>query len=249
MVPTQEKVARELVALATKKAVLRDAAKLIVAAKKEAAAPVPVPAAAAAPAVAAPAKWIPGAPKKPGVVGAPKDKKNPAKNLPALATKGATLKVVAGFIKASRALNTNRKAALTKAAAYYQRALKSGNRGHIKKATAYLAEVLTFAKMEKSALAGSLLGGGLTGALAPAAGNTMKKHMDQRSNLKALGKQMQEEQGRSGVMSWLNRHLDPMRTYGQLMLSKQSPQPEAAAGAAKAPKTEETKAKPEAAAA
>jgi hypothetical protein len=44
-----------------------------------------------------------------------------------------------------------RKAATVKAAAMYQTAFKSGNRGHIKKATAHLANVLTLAEMEKRA--------------------------------------------------------------------------------------------------
>lgn len=158
MVSAQKTAARALVGLAVKTATLRDAAKLIVGAKK----------AAAAPPLAVPAqpRVLPGSLK--GVPSKLPDKKK-GKKRPGVAQPGvaqppafpaakvANAKAAIGFIKASRALNRNRKAAIVKAAAMYQTAVKSGNRGHIKKATAHLATVLTFAKMEKSAAIGTVL--------------------------------------------------------------------------------------------
>jgi len=167
MVSAQKTAARALVGLAVKTATLRDAAKLIVGAKKAAAAP-PL-------AVPAPPRVLPGSLK--GVPSKLPDKKK-GKKRPGVAQPGvaqppafpaakvANAKAAIGFIKASRALNRNRKAAIVKAAAMYQTAFKSGNRGHIKKATAHLANVLTLAEMEKQA-EGSLGAG--VGKLLPAA--------------------------------------------------------------------------------
>ena len=132
MVPTQKKAAEQLVALATKKAVLRDAAAFIVGAKKAAA-----------------AKLTPG-----GLKGGPSQ---PASKAPAgEGAKGrkAAAKIAADFIKASCDLHTSRKAALIKAAAHYQLARKSDNREHVKKATVHLAKVLSLIEMEKQAVAG-----------------------------------------------------------------------------------------------
>jgi hypothetical protein len=158
MVSAQKTAARALVGLAVKTATLRDAAELIVGAKK----------AAAAPPLAVPAqpRVLPGSLK--GVPSKLPDKKK-GKKRPGVAQPGvaqppafpaakvANAKTAIRFIKASRALNRNRKAAIVKAAAMYQTAFKSGNRGHIKKATAHLATVLTLAKMEKSAAIGTVL--------------------------------------------------------------------------------------------
>jgi len=177
MVASQKVAATRLLALAAKKAVLRDAAAFLVTTQKTAASaiaptPTPTPAGAAA---STPPGTLPSPGSKilskgqgrglvrgmgKGPIGIPIGSKGAGQGArPAVAPvaaaaggpskKIAMLKVAAELIKTSGDIKTHRKTALIKAAAHYRAACKSGNRKHIKKATAYLANVLSLVELEK----------------------------------------------------------------------------------------------------
>lgn len=66
----------------------------------------------------------------------------------------------------------------------------------------------------------------LTGGLIGDAASGIKKQIGRTGSVKDDVAKMQEEQGRSGVMSWLSRHLNPYGAHHRLTLDKKLTKPE-----------------------